>query len=426
MSTIGQLGERIASLAKKVEEDQLRNDATPAAQQIAMELAEASRELEQLVLGPRQALGVIVTFDIPNLVPEEGSVSYAELSSLCGLDEDRLTRILRYVMINHIFREAPAGRVRHTPQSAHLAQSPAFCDFLRTIAAVFLPACAAVPAALARWPRTRATTEAAHGAARRTDAAFYDWLDRDENAALRRNFDRGMEGISRAGQRLQDTDLRAYPWGALPAAAAVVDVGGFGDLAAAYPSFSIVVQDLPRVIRQTMEDQKNASGPESVTYQAHNCFDEQPVKNADVYFMRHVFHNHPDAECIKILTALLPALKPGSRVLVSEYIVPPAAELSGGLSTKAMSPFFILSPTPKNLLDQTLLTNFALSSSLPRNRQMDLLTMALFNAKERTKEEYSRLFEQASPALVFHGTHQVPDDPRSCVFEAVYQGGETK
>ena len=57
---------------------------------------------------------------------------------------------------------------------------------------------------------------------------------------------------------------------------------------------------------------------------------------------------------------------------------------------------------------------------------MDLLTMALFNAKERTKEEYSRLFEQASPALVFHGTHQVPDDPRSCVFEAVYQGGDTK
>lgn len=59
MSTIGQLGERIASLAKKVEEDQLRNDATPAAQQIAMELAEASRELEQLVLGPRQALGMM-------------------------------------------------------------------------------------------------------------------------------------------------------------------------------------------------------------------------------------------------------------------------------------------------------------------------------------------------------------------------------
>ena len=55
-------------------------------------------------------------------------------------------------------------------------------------------------------------------------------------------------------------------------------------------------------------------------------------------------------------------------------------------------------------------------------RQMDLLTMALFNAKERTREEYSRLFQEASLALVFRGTYQVPDDPRSCIFEATFQG----
>lgn len=101
--------------------------------------------------------------------------------------------------------------------------------------------------------------------------------------------------------------------------------------------FSIIVQDLPGVIDQTIKDQKrNSSIFKSVTYQAHNCFEEQPVKGADVYFMRHVFHNHPDAECVKILIALLPALKRGARVLVSEYIVPPSAELTGGLSTKAM------------------------------------------------------------------------------------------
>lgn len=39
-------------------------------------------------------------------------------------------------MINHLFREEPAGYVRHTPLSAHLAQSPAFCDFLCTLATV--------------------------------------------------------------------------------------------------------------------------------------------------------------------------------------------------------------------------------------------------------------------------------------------------
>ncbi|KAK6860651.1 hypothetical protein PG995_004287 [Apiospora arundinis] len=410
MATIAELGKHIATLAKKIEEDQKQNDVSLVDPNTAIELAEASRELEQLVLGPRQTLGmmglsihdastlgVIVNFNIPDIVPLEGLISFSELSAQCGLDEDRLTRILRYAMINHIFREEPAGHVCHTPLSTHLAQSPVFCDFLRTLANVFHPACASLPTALSRWPQTRSMTEAAHGVARQTDLTFYDWLERKENAALRLNFDKGMEGISRGGQRLQDTDLRAYPWGKLPEGAMVVDVGGSGghfarDLSEAHPSFSIIVQDLPRVIRQTIKDQKrNSSSFKSVTYQAQNCFEEQSVKAADVCFMRHVFHNHPDAECVTILKALLPALKPGARVLVSEYIVPPSAELSGGLSTKAM-------------------------------RQMDLLTMSLFNAKERTKEEYSRLFEQASPALTFHGTHQVPDDPRSCIFEAIFQG----
>ncbi|KAK7999440.1 hypothetical protein PG990_012040 [Apiospora arundinis] len=410
MATVAELGERIATLAKKIEEGQKQNDLSSVDPNTAIELAEASKELEQLVLGPRQtlgmmglsihdasSLGVIVNFDIPNLVPSQGSISFAELSSQCGLDEDRLTRVLRYAMINHIFRENPAGRVRHTPLSTHLAQSPVFCDFLRTLANVFHPACASLPTALGRWPRTLSMTEAAHGVARQTDLTFYDWLEKEENAALRLSFDKGMEGISRGGQRLQDTDLRAYPWGKLPEGAVLVDVGGSGghfarDLSEAHPSFSIIVQDLPGVIGQTIKDQKrNSSIFKSVTYQAHNCFEKQPVKGADVYFMRHVFHNHPDAECVKILIALLPALKRGARVLVSEYIVPPSAELTGGLSTKAM-------------------------------RQMDLLTMSLFNAKERTKEEYLRLFEQASPALAFHETHQVPDDPRSCIFEAIFQG----
>lgn len=52
---------------------------------------------------------------------------------------------------------------------------------------------------------------------------------------------------------------------------------------------------------------------------------------------------------------------------------------------------------------------------------MDLMTMALFNAKERTAGEYAALFARASGRLVLRGQHQVADDPRSCIFEAVYE-----
>lgn len=61
-------------------------------------------------------------------------------------------------------------------------------------------------------------------------------------------------------------------------------------------------------------------------------------------------------------------------------------------------------------------------TGVTRYRQMDLMTMALFNAKERTRDEYAALFGRASENLVLEGTHQVPDDPRSCIFEAIYKG----
>jgi len=51
---------------------------------------------------------------------------------------------------------------------------------------------------------------------------------------------------------------------------------------------------------------------------------------------------------------------------------------------------------------------------------MDLMTMALFNAKERTKAEYAAIFQQASPELRLRETYQVVDDSRSCIFEAVF------
>jgi 2-polyprenyl-3-methyl-5-hydroxy-6-metoxy-1,4-benzoquinol methylase len=331
-------------------------------------------------------------FNIPKLVPLEGSTTFAELSSQCGLDEDRLTRILRYSMIDSIFREDPAGHVQHTALSAHLARDTHFCDFLRTITMVFNPANAFLPIALGRYPQTQSIHEAAHGVARQSTKNFYDWLD--ENLELRENFDRGMEGISRGGQRMQDTDLRAYPWHNLPEKALIVDMGGSGghfarDLAQMCPSFSIIVQDLPQVIQTVLA--QLAEEVDTVSYQAHNFFHEQPVKGADVYFMRHIFHNHPDAECIRIITSLIPALKQGSRVLVSEYVVAPPGEQANDLSTKAM-------------------------------RQMDLMTMALFNAKERTRDEYRDLFQRASLGLHFQAVHQLAEEPGSCIFEAIFEG----
>jgi hypothetical protein len=202
-------------------------------------------------------------------------------------------------------------------------------------------------------------TQTAHNEARKSQLPFYAWLDaaRGPTPTLREVFDAGMEGISRGGQRLQDTDLRAFPWASLvrpqpptgqgpTATTVVVDVGGsrghFGrDLVALYPSFRVVVQDLPRVVEGLGAGSAGGGGgggggDDRVTYQAHDFFRQQPVVGADVYFLRHVMHNHPDVECVDILRALVPALRRGGRVLVSEYVVPPGELDGGGLAAKAM------------------------------------------------------------------------------------------
>lgn len=51
----------------------------------------------------------------------------------------------------------------------------------------------------------------------------------------------------------------------------------------------------------------------------HDMFNEQPVKNADVYFWRAVLHNWPDSFVIKAMQSLIPALKPGAKIIIQDH-----------------------------------------------------------------------------------------------------------
>jgi predicted O-methyltransferase YrrM len=111
-----------------------------------------------------------------------------------------------------------------------------------------------------------------------------------------------------------------------------VDVGGSLGASAItvaqhIPSVKCIIQDRPEIISRA-----NAAIPDSltdrVTIMGHNFFDEQPIKNADIYHFRRVFHNWSDKYCIKILQALVPALKPGARVIVSDIMIPRRGSVS--------------------------------------------------------------------------------------------------
>ena len=111
-----------------------------------------------------------------------------------------------------------------------------------------------------------------------------------------------------------------------------------------------------------------------VEWVEHDFFKPQPIE-ADVYFFRHILHDWSDEDCVKILQALLPKLKDGARVLLSEGVIPPPPA------------------TRSALLDDTHV------------RIDDHVMMAAHNAKERSVEGYTSLFQSASEGFEFVGVY---------------------
>ena len=125
---------------------------------------------------------------------------------------------------------------------------------------------------------------------------------------------------------------RGFPWASL-GRETVVHVGGsegkYGiALAQSFPELTFLIQDLPAVVRAI-----NTKRPlplelkHRVSFMALETFTEQPV-SADVYMFRFVFHDWPDAYVVKILRQLIPALKPGARVIIRDSNLPERNMLS--------------------------------------------------------------------------------------------------
>lgn len=94
-----------------------------------------------------------------------------------------------------------------------------------------------------------------------------------------------------------------------------------------FPSLSFVVQDLGPVVAAAQEEvPTDLAG--RVKFMTHDFLTEQPVRGADVYFFRWIFHNWSDKYCVKILRNLIPALKPGAKVVINDNVLPKPGVMS--------------------------------------------------------------------------------------------------
>ncbi|KAI0386350.1 putative O-methyltransferase [Hypomontagnella monticulosa] len=126
--------------------------------------------------------------------------------------------------------------------------------------------------------------------------------------------------------KFYDTDTLVN--GADPSSGAplIVDIGGhhgvdlnlFLDKHPDVPAGSLVIQDLEGVVSTV----KLAT--DKIKLMAHSFFDEQPIHGSRAYFFHGIFHDWPDAEAIKILKNIAPAMKRGySKLLICDMVIPP-------------------------------------------------------------------------------------------------------
>lgn len=166
--------------------------------------------------------------------------------------------------------------------------------------------------------------------------------------------------------------VNGFDWDSLAAGSRVVDVGGSAGhasyaLADRYPRLQFTVQDLPETIAAA-DKGRNAETSSSVQFQGHNFFEPQTLIGADVYLLRMIIHDWPHADALKILRNLKPALKPNSRIVIMDTVLPP--------------------PRTTPLLHERQL------------RVRDLTMQQVFNAKERELEDWAQLVSDAGLKIV--------------------------
>ncbi|OTA01432.1 SAM-dependent methyltransferase [Trichoderma parareesei] len=342
----------------------------------------ASRELTDIVRGP------------PKLVPLNAPIKLTELQSKTPLEPVHLARALRHAMTNNVFCEPSPGYIAHTAHSRMLAQDESLQAWVGFNAEDAFPAAGHVLEALEAHPEATSNLYTGFNYAFKTvgKESMFATLYKDPVKAKRfanamRSFSHG-EGYE-VSYLVDNYDLSEVN----ERGGTFVDVGGSHgfvsvELAKRWKNIKFIVEDLPKTIEtapQPICDDETVA--QRISLQVHDFFQEQPVKGADVYYFRWILHNHAKPYAVSILRNLIPALKPGARVVINDYC--------------------IRDPGSENAWDEKLLRN------------MDMIMGAILNAQERDEQEFRELFGAADPRFKFKGVQRV-EGCKMSVVEAVW------
>lgn len=310
-------------------------------------------------MGDLTSIYGIEHFRLATNLPANSSLTIHELAKKSSMHPNDADALIRHGITRRIFLQKEDGTIGHSAVSKTLATSPGIASYVGGNLGNMWVAAPHLATAMEKWPGSQEINQTAYNIAHRTDLSFFEHIGNHETNA--RKFAESMTFMQSAPPLKADFALE-YDW-VRHANGVVVDVGGSEGiiafkLADKYPDMQIIVQDRPEVIALA-----DARARTNVLFQSHDFFAPQPVKGADVYFFRWILHDWPNKHCISILRALIPALKPGARMVLMDAVIPEPG---------------VLSPYQERTI-----------------RDYDIMMRVLFNARERSESGWRNLIGEA-------------------------------
>ncbi|KAF4219055.1 hypothetical protein CNMCM5878_003910 [Aspergillus fumigatiaffinis] len=337
---------------------------------------------------PSLSIHSIIRLGIAANFPGTGTTVPA-LAKTLQLDERLVRRLLKHSATYHVFYEATPDFFVHTAASRFLTENQGVRDWVLLSLEESLPGMLKVAEALKKYAGSEEPEHCGWSLANGTDRPIYRALAEMPERAKR--FSDAMTWRAKSPGYSPEHLIAVFPWPSDCEGFTVVDVGGglghvSRTLAAHAPKARFIVQDMDTVVTQA-----NSLGmPQGqVCFQSHDFFKTQPVQGADVYLLRWILHNWSDKYAAKILRALIPAMKVGSKVVINDRVVPDYH-------------------TAHYLVEREA-------------RDLDLYMLGFQNARERTSDDWTALLKAADSRFQITAI-QKPVDSVLSVIEVTLNG----
>ncbi|KAI0541762.1 S-adenosyl-L-methionine-dependent methyltransferase [Xylaria digitata] len=397
-------------------------------------LAAAAGSIEEIVCDPSlrilgfssqylesRALHIAAEHRIADVLDKQ-SLHTSDIAQRIGIETGKLSRILRLLTSQHIFYEVSPDTFANNRISQALVRNEPLRAYIMNFASDLFSMADYLPLSLKDpvFGPSYQVNETAFNMAVGTSKPRWEWLEEkipkaqvnsrasklslftallagqgqvpqqsddetDQGEMVSRpeleNFGLAMVG----GGRVYSTPhVFDYPWKDL-ATATVVDVGGgqggfLLQLSRLYPELRLVLQDRPAVIDKAKEmwSERNPDAVQSgrIQFIPHDFFHENPVRGAEIYWLRNVIHDWSDDYCIDILRKLKASMEPTSRILIADQVM--NTTLGSGELQSAPSPL------PANY-----------GHYVRFSHQRDIALMGLINGIERTPSQFRAIVEAA-------------------------------